>query len=286
MPFTLKNPTEYTYLQMIPYYGDMYDDYKSLREYYSDELFEDYKSSIEGSSDEDKFINFINFEIEDSSLFGHYDMEQAIAIIGFMLFAMKNDFIFKNLIDEAYWTIDALKTGNFDELFTDEDLVYLKQDIAAIEEWFCGHPEYKPKEQRVYSRMVTRGNHVFPFNTYLVGTEHIQGFDKIKLRVGDKLILCREKDNKYDSCAVSVYTYKQEKLGYINRNRNDTLAFWMDKGKYAYAEIVKIEDWHTPKKVKVALYVDIESKKNSPRPQEVVSSKPIKKEAIEQLSLW
>lgn len=51
------------------------------------------------------------------------------------------------------------------------------------------------------------------------------------LTPGSELQLFREPDNEYDEWAVAVYRNKEDKLGFISRFKNETIARLMDAGK-------------------------------------------------------
>ena len=70
------------------------------------------------------------------------------------------------------------------------------------------------------------------------------------LHPGTELQLFREADNKSDDWAIAVYTKANEKLGYIARFKNETIARLMDSGKQflvfvdkPQAEMPEDEDW-------------------------------------------
>ena len=48
---------------------------------------------------------------------------------------------------------------------------------------------------------------------------------------GTELKLFREPDNEYDEWAVAVYLTDDDKIGYISRFKNETIARLMDAGK-------------------------------------------------------
>lgn len=50
-----------------------------------------------------------------------------------------------------------------------------------------------------------------------------------KLKVGTKLRLVREPDNKFDPYAVAIY-YEDSKLGFVPRNENHTLSLFLEMG--------------------------------------------------------
>lgn len=51
------------------------------------------------------------------------------------------------------------------------------------------------------------------------------------LKPGDELLLFRESDNAYDAWAIAVYATQEDKLGYVTRFKNETIARLMDAGK-------------------------------------------------------
>lgn len=52
-----------------------------------------------------------------------------------------------------------------------------------------------------------------------------------KLVPGTEVFLFRDADNEHDRWAISVFTAEDEKLGYITRFKNETIARLMDYGK-------------------------------------------------------
>ena len=83
----------------------------------------------------------------------------------------------------------------------------------------------KPKEQRI-----------LVLKTGLAGAQfHIK--DKAERRAlnniqpGTELLLYREPDNKYDEWAIAVYLTEDDKIGFMSRFKNETIARLMDAGK-------------------------------------------------------
>ena len=75
----------------------------------------------------------------------------------------------------------------------------------------------------------------------LAGFQHYAGkrvWDE--LNVGDALMLIREPDNAYDVNAIRV-EWHGEKLGYVPRAGNDTIAKLMDKGSKVSGRIVHLK---------------------------------------------
>lgn len=52
-----------------------------------------------------------------------------------------------------------------------------------------------------------------------------------KLVPGTELKLYREADNEYDEWAIGVYYDEEDKVGYVTRYKNETIARLMDCGK-------------------------------------------------------
>lgn len=59
------------------------------------------------------------------------------------------------------------------------------------------------------------------------------------LRVGDRLDLLRESDNRHDSNAVAV-AWRGRKLGYVPRRHNAALAWGLDRGERLRARISRL----------------------------------------------
>lgn len=62
-----------------------------------------------------------------------------------------------------------------------------------------------------------------------------------ELKVNDKLDLQREKSNEYDEFAIAIY-YKDFKIGFIPKVKNETIARLLDAGKKFHA-IIKEKNW-------------------------------------------
>lgn len=48
---------------------------------------------------------------------------------------------------------------------------------------------------------------------------------------GTELLLYREHENEYDEWAIAVYLTEEDKIGFISRFKNETIARLMDAGK-------------------------------------------------------
>ena len=93
------------------------------------------------------------------------------------------------------------------------------------------------------ANIIDKGDLTLPFesNIYLQ-TVLVAGFkyyieENITLLEGEKIILKREVDNKYDKYAIELYTEKNQKIGYIAKRNNKIFSRLMDAGKILYGEI-------------------------------------------------
>jgi len=94
------------------------------------------------------------------------------------------------------------------------------------------------------------------FDSYIAGTTHIKDesvFDEIK--VGDKLILQREPDNRFDENAILILDGKSRKLGYIPEKDNIVFARLMDAGKYLTAKIEDISFKGSFRQIDINIYL-------------------------------
>lgn len=51
------------------------------------------------------------------------------------------------------------------------------------------------------------------------------------ITAGTELLLYREPENKYDEWAIAVYLTEEDKIGFVTRFKNETIARLMDAGK-------------------------------------------------------
>ncbi|MGN0648952.1 MAG: hypothetical protein ACI4KM_00805 [Oscillospiraceae bacterium] len=86
-------------------------------------------------------------EYDSLNLFDECGMERLIMLVAGMLFCIENGGIADDdpvdLAYNAWLAIQDFKTGEFDDLFTPDDLIELKNDIARIDEYFDAHPKLK-----------------------------------------------------------------------------------------------------------------------------------------------
>ena len=94
------------------------------------------------------------------------------------------------------------------------------------------------------------------FDSYVAGTTYIEDesvFDEI--REGDKLVLKREPENRFDENAILVNDGKNRKLGYIPEKDNIVFARLMDAGKYLTAKINDIDPYGSFRKISIGIYL-------------------------------
>lgn len=63
---------------------------------------------------------------------------------------------------------------------------------------------------------------IYLFDTYVAGTSHVEGIDKIgnSLKEDDRLVFYREPDNPYDPQAIRIETLEGKKIGYVPKQDN------------------------------------------------------------------
>ena len=66
---------------------------------------------------------------------------------------------------------------------------------------------------------------------------------------GTELILFREPENEHDEWAIAVYLTEEDKLGFISRFKNETIARLMDVGKKFIAVVDDPEEDAAAKKI-------------------------------------
>lgn len=99
-------------------------------------------------------------------------------------------------------------------------------------------------------------NEILLFDSYIAGTTHIKDetvFDDLK--EGDKLILQREPDNRFDENAILVLNEKGQKLGYIPEKDNIVFARLMDAGKYLIARVGDMDTKGSFRKISINIYL-------------------------------
>jgi len=105
--------------------------------------------------------------------------------------------------------------------------------------------------------VVANQNDILSLECVIAGTTYIKNIDKIDetLTEGQVLDLKREANNKHDGFAIAIYTIEGSKIGYIPRDRNETLARLMDGGKWFYAKVEEKERMGSWLKIDIQVYL-------------------------------
>ncbi len=99
-------------------------------------------------------------------------------------------------------------------------------------------------------------NEIMLFKTYIAGITHLDDDEPVdELETGDKLILKRQPENRFDENAILVLDQKERKLGYIPEKDNIVFTRLMDAGKYLTAKVVDINDDNYFRKVGIEIYL-------------------------------
>ncbi len=99
-------------------------------------------------------------------------------------------------------------------------------------------------------------NEIMLFKTYIAGITHLDDDEPVdKLETGDKLILKRQPENRFDENAILVLDQKERKLGYVPEKDNIVFTRLMDAGKYITAKVVDINDAGYFRKVGIEIYL-------------------------------
>lgn len=97
---------------------------------------------------------------------------------------------------------------------------------------------------------------IYLFDTYVAGTNYVDDLSNFKdLKEGDRLVLKREKDNKFDHKAILVNTESQKKLGYIPRKDNAIFSRLLDAGKLLSATVKEINEHGDFYSIKINIYL-------------------------------
>ena len=96
-------------------------------------------------------------------------------------------------------------------------------------------------------------------NFHIAGFGYWEGCEAFEqLKIGTKLELVREADNRFDPYAVAIY-YGEYKLGYIPRGSNHDISKYLDMGLDDIYEvrITRITpDVHPEQQVEVIVYIN------------------------------
>ncbi len=93
----------------------------------------------------------------------------------------------------------------------------------------------KPREQKIPVLKTA----IAGMDYYIENEEEQKALNE--LAAGDELLLYREPENEKDKWAIAVYRTEEDKIGYITRFKNETIARLMDAGKKFVAEVADAE---------------------------------------------
>lgn len=87
------------------------------------------------------------------------------------------------------------------------------------------------------------GQEIYLTSCIVAGSYYVEDFFILlmKLEHGDRLVLVREPDNKYDTYAIRIQNAEGKKLGYVPRTMNHIPARLMDAGKVIYAKVAGLD---------------------------------------------
>lgn len=92
---------------------------------------------------------------------------------------------------------------------------------------------------------------------------HISGFTYYegplwikKLKLGKKLKLKAEPENRYDENAVAVY-YKNKKIGFVPKEKNYTISKLLNQGHNPFQLVIQQvkKNEHPERQIRVAIYI-------------------------------
>ena len=94
------------------------------------------------------------------------------------------------------------------------------------------------------------------FDSYVAGTSHIKDESVFNdIREGDRLILQREPENRFDENAILVLDGKKRKLGYVPEKDNIVFTRLMDAGKYLIAKVKSYEPKGAFRQINISIYL-------------------------------
>ena len=95
-------------------------------------------------------------------------------------------------------------------------------------------------------------------DTHVAGTSYIPTLDRKMAHVdpGTLLTMVREPDNPVDPKAILIMTTEGQKIGYVPRAENSTMAVMMDVGHTLFARVMEIEEHGRWTKIAVQIYRD------------------------------
>ena len=94
------------------------------------------------------------------------------------------------------------------------------------------------------------------FDSYVAGTGYVKDEEVFaEMKVGDRLVLQREPENRFDSNAILVLDAQKRKAGYIPEKDNIVFARLMDAGKYLIAKVVRMEEKGSFRQINISIFL-------------------------------
>lgn len=94
------------------------------------------------------------------------------------------------------------------------------------------------------------------FDSYVAGTGYVKDENVYtEMKVGDRLELLREPENRFDSNAILVLDAQKRKAGYIPEKDNIVFARLMDAGKYLIAKVVRMEEKGSFRQINISIFL-------------------------------
>ena len=94
------------------------------------------------------------------------------------------------------------------------------------------------------------------FDSYVAGTGYVNDEEVFaEMKVGDRLVLQREPENRFDGNAILVLDAQKRKAGYIPEKDNIVFARLMDAGKYLIAKVVRMEEKGSFRQINISIFL-------------------------------
>lgn len=123
-------------LQRIPMCDYPTCGYEDVKEIYN-RIFNDY---IEADCTVWQAVNGFYYHSIDN-LMDENGMDKFVAMLTGMLFMIEHNDVEPDQAFGTNWDINDFESGEYDDLFTTEDLKLIKNDIKIIKEYLSNHPE-------------------------------------------------------------------------------------------------------------------------------------------------
>lgn len=123
-------------LQRIPMCDYSTCEYEDVKEIYY-RCFNEY---IEEGCTVQQAVNGYYYHCIDN-LMDENGMDKFVAMLVGMLFMIEHNDVESNQAYGTSWDINDFETGDYDDLFTAEDLKLIKSDIETIKKYLSEHPE-------------------------------------------------------------------------------------------------------------------------------------------------